>query len=260
MGGWSNTIPFPFIVVDPTTGNPIFVIDSTGAHVVSSVTGIDLIQGQGGPPPAVIQFSDLSGAGGNPAQISAQLSSGGMSLELDSGTGTQGSDNGGSSFLYLGTDQAVLQYQDISGVPSGSSRVTCDYNGVFISGSDNAGNNYLSYQFESWTPLVYSNGWADLGGNWETGAWRLHADGWVRFKGVIIGGTRVDGTVIATIPAGYRPVKDQIIPLALISAGATQPNVNLRVFAASGQVQCFGISATANGNMALNGAGYPLDV
>lgn len=257
--GWSNTIPFPFIVVDPTTGNPIFVIDSTGAHVVSSVTGIDLIQGSGGPPPAILQFSDLSGANGDPAQISSQLSSGGMSMFLESGTGSTGADSGGSSFLYLGTDQAVLQYQDVTGANSGSSRVTCDFNGVFISGSDASGNNYLSYAGEPWTALAYQNGWADLGGNWETGAFRLHADGWVRFKGVIIGGTKVDGTVIATIPAAYRPAKDQIIPIGIISAGSAA-NVSLRVFAATGQVQCFGIAATANGNMTLNGAGYPLDL
>jgi hypothetical protein len=257
--GWSNTIPFPFIVVDPTTGSPIFVIDSTGAHVVSSVTGIDLIQGTGGPPPAVIQFSDLSGAGGDPAQISSQLSAGGMSLFLNSGEGTTGADNGGSSFLYLGTDKVALQYQDVIGVPNGSSRVTCDYNGVFISGSDNSGNNYLSYELESWNALAYQNGWADLGPTWESGAYRLHADGWVRFKGVIIGGTKADGTVIATLPAGYRPAKDQILPIAIISAGSAA-NVSIRVFAATGQVQCFGINATVNGNMSLNGAAFPLDL
>jgi hypothetical protein len=255
---WSNTIPFPFIVVDPTTGNPIFVIDSTGAHVVSSVTGIDLIQGTGGPPPAVLQFSDLSGANGDPAQISSQLSSGGMSMFLESGQGSTGADAGGSSFLYLGTDQAVLQYQDVTGTPSGSARVTCDYNGVFVSGSSNTGTNYLSYQGEAWNALSYQNGWADLGGSDETGAFRLDACGWVNFKGTIIGGTKTDGTVVANIPAAYRPAKNKVMPIALISGGATSPAVQFRLSASTGNLTCFGISATTTGNLSLEGMRYSL--
>lgn len=47
---WTNTIPFPFIVVDPNTGNPIFIIDSTGMHIVGSTGRIDgQVDGAGQP-------------------------------------------------------------------------------------------------------------------------------------------------------------------------------------------------------------------
>lgn len=256
--GWTNTIPFPFIVVDPTTGSPIFIIDSTGAHVISSTTGIDLGQGPGGPPPAVIGFKDLSGGAADEAFIQSQAIAGAMALLLDSGTGTTGSSNGGSSHALLGPSQLVLDYQDVTAPNSGNTRISQQYNGIFMSGSSGGVNNYLSRDAEPWNALSYQNGWADLGANWETGAYRLFADGWVRFRGVIIGGTHADGTVVATLPAAYRPAKDKIIDIALISAGAAGPNVNFRVFSATGQIQCFGIAATANGNCSLEGASFSL--
>lgn len=109
----------------------------------------------------------------------------------------------------------------------------------------------------NWIGFTYANGWSDLGGNWETGAYKITPDGWVTFKGVIIGGTKVDGTVLFTLPAAVRPTLDQILTVAMISAGAGS-NINLRVFAATGQCQCFGIAGSANGNMSLNSARYPL--
>ena len=196
MSGWTNQIPFPFIVVDPTTGNPIFVIDSTGAHVISSVTGINLIQGTGGPPPAILQFSDLSGANGDPAEISSQLSSGGMSLFLESGTGTTGIDNGGSSFLYLGTDKAVLNYQDITGT-GGSSRLDLGRNTIDVTGT-------LEASGETWNNVGLLNGWVNRAG-WDPLSYRIDPTGRVFLRGSISGGTSASGTQIGTIPAGYRP-------------------------------------------------------
>lgn len=59
----------------------------------------------------------------------------------------------------------------------------------------------------AWTEIQggvgFQNGWANFGGAYNTAAARLDADGTVRLKGLIAGGTL--GLTAFTLPAAYRP-------------------------------------------------------
>lgn len=60
----------------------------------------------------------------------------------------------------------------------------------------------------SWTALTYSNDWADTGGAFGPGRYRLSETGLVELQGVIEddSGTVGSGqTIIAVLPAGFRP-------------------------------------------------------
>lgn len=246
--GWTNTIPFPFIVVDPSTGSPIFIIDSTGAHLLSQDTGIDLTQTGGSPPPASIVFKDLSGGGAEPAIINSQVIDDAMSIDLSSGVGS----GSASSAIFMNAVQLVLSYEDTFAPNFGLSRLYFHADGIFTEG------NYLSVLNEGWQAPSFQNGWGNLGGTNEVAGFRLFADGWVRFRGTIIGGTKTDGTVLFNIPAAYRPAKDKVMPFALISSGATSPAIQLRVSASTGNVTVFGVSTTGTGNLSMEHSGYSL--
>lgn len=61
---------------------------------------------------------------------------------------------------------------------------------------------------EPWTALSTANGWAAAGGSWAPPTVRRQADGTVHLFGEIAPGTLTAGTVIATLPTGYRPSGD----------------------------------------------------
>lgn len=108
---------------------------------------------------------------------------------------------------------------------------------------------------EVWHNVVFANGWANLGGNWATAQYRLMPDGTVLLKGSVIGGTKVDGTVMTTLPVGYRPANDHIYMGGNASAAGSTPSV--RIFT-SGQIQIFAMNATVNGAHSWDGIRFPL--
>ena len=57
----------------------------------------------------------------------------------------------------------------------------------------------------TWSNLTLQNGWATYGGIYSTPQYTKVSDGVVHLKGLIRSGTNTDGTVIATLPAGFRP-------------------------------------------------------
>lgn len=62
---------------------------------------------------------------------------------------------------------------------------------------------------EAWNGFTFQNGWANFGGGYSTCAFKKDALGWVNFKGVAAPGVLAAGTVIANLPAGYRPLETQ---------------------------------------------------
>jgi hypothetical protein len=56
-----------------------------------------------------------------------------------------------------------------------------------------------------WTPLVLQNGWVNYGAPYATARYWKSADGVVYLQGLIKSGAVANQTVIATVPAGYRP-------------------------------------------------------
>ncbi|MBC7868583.1 hypothetical protein H7X69_00165 [Candidatus Saccharibacteria bacterium] len=74
-----------------------------------------------------------------------------------------------------------------------------------------SGNSYLSLQamfypssYAGWTTPVLQNGWVAFPG-WSTPRYTKSADGMVVVKGLIQSGTTTSGTVLTTLPPGYRP-------------------------------------------------------
>lgn len=65
-----------------------------------------------------------------------------------------------------------------------------------------AGGDYIP---EVWTNVTFQNGWTNWGGPYATVQYRLDANGWVNLQGVAAPGTTTTGTVVFTLPAGYRP-------------------------------------------------------
>lgn len=253
--GWTNQVPFPFIIIDPTTGNPIFIIDSKGAHLISPQTGIDLIQGPGGPPLATIQFTDLSGGNADPGRVSGQSISGAMAILLDSGEGTIGVADGGSSHIQLSAQHAVFDYQDIRGT-GGSTRIAMERDAINISGSVGSANNFIRYSGEDWTDIGLLNGWVNRAG-WDHAAFKLFPDGTVHLRGSISGGTSASGTQIGSIPAGYRPATHDAVE------DIASDNIPAAYAAANGsprmQVQLGGnmfIYGTGAGPLFLDGFNY----
>ncbi|MES2173838.1 MAG: SGNH/GDSL hydrolase family protein [Pseudomonadota bacterium] len=53
--------------------------------------------------------------------------------------------------------------------------------------------------------LTLQNGWVDYGSDFGGAAYSMDGDGWVSVMGLIKSGTISAGTVIATLPANYRP-------------------------------------------------------
>lgn len=107
---------------------------------------------------------------------------------------------------------------------------------------------------EVWHNVTFANGWANLGGSWATAQYRWMPDGTVLLKGVVFNGTKADGTVMTTLPVGYRPAQDHIFMGGNASAAGTTPGV--RIFT-SGQIQCFGLAATVSGAHSWDGIRFP---
>jgi hypothetical protein len=56
---------------------------------------------------------------------------------------------------------------------------------------------------------VFENGWGNytLPGNWQYTRFFLSPDDFVSIEGILDGGSDADGTVLFTLPAGYRPTR-----------------------------------------------------
>lgn len=56
-----------------------------------------------------------------------------------------------------------------------------------------------------WYALTLQSGWVNYGGAWGTPAYTKTKDGMIVLRGLVKDGTATSGTVIATLPAGFRP-------------------------------------------------------
>lgn len=69
----------------------------------------------------------------------------------------------------------------------------------------------------AWLALTYQNSWVDVGGAYATGGYRKDYAGTAHLKGRVSGGAT--GTVIATLPAGYRPAATRTFSVSTDVAG-----------------------------------------
>jgi hypothetical protein len=62
---------------------------------------------------------------------------------------------------------------------------------------------------EAWINLTLINGWVSYGGTFATPGYRKNNFGEVELRGMVKSGLTTNGTVIATLPVGYRPTSDK---------------------------------------------------
>lgn len=97
----------------------------------------------------------------------------------------------------------------------------------------------------AWTAPTLLNGWSNTGGANNVAQYIIDAGGFVHIRGQITGGTTTDGTIIFTLPIGYRPPATVGMPCG---AGTTTATFGLLSIDASGNVKIFSVT----GNLNLN--------
>lgn len=108
----------------------------------------------------------------------------------------------------------------------------------------------------AWTALTFQNGWSNLGAPYGNAQVIVEPTGVVRIGGVVNGGTKTDGTVMTTLPAGARPQKDMIFPVGNGSGGTvTNPNIRIRT---TGNIEIFGMAAATSGAHSWDGITFSL--
>jgi hypothetical protein len=106
---------------------------------------------------------------------------------------------------------------------------------------------------ESSTPAVWvaptlENGWSNFGGAWVPAGYMKDSNGIVHLRGLLRPGTMVAGTPIFTLPTGFRPVSNEMFPVASYLGGTgyvggtteVYPNGQVRVL--TGGTDHFSIS------------------
>ncbi len=74
-----------------------------------------------------------------------------------------------------------------------------------------------------WTALpTLQNGWTDFGAPFGTASYAKTGTGVVHLHGLLTAGTIADGTLITTLPAGFRPQFSIALPAAGVTAGGFQ--------------------------------------
>lgn len=123
---------------------------------------------------------------------------------------TTGSANGGPYngivFTFKQADGAVLQIcTPLAKVsPSGT-----DGTGISVRlGWNNAWSDWFGSQVSA--NAILSNGWSNFGGIYKKFNYQLSLEGRLFLNGIIKPGTTTDGTVIFTLPIGYRPQATEI--------------------------------------------------
>jgi hypothetical protein len=162
-------------------------------------------------------------------------------------------DTAGTRFAYMWFDQAgaFLRYQD-------GPKITLDGTQFLLAlHSDptkgimwSTAKQRLAVIGEDWHAATLLAGWTNLGAPYTTAAYYLQPDGMVRLRGILVGGTKTDGTVIATLPAGYRPTADEIITVGNATSGGVLPELRIR---ANGNIEIWGMGASTNGSHSWTG-------
>jgi len=97
--------------------------------------------------------------------------------------------------------------------------------GDFLWMTSNVSTTYCSFEMMfvevgaavSWTTLTFQNSWVQYPG-FSPATFTKFPDGMVKVKGLITNGTVTPGTVIATLPVGYRPSSSLIFAVAAANA------------------------------------------
>jgi hypothetical protein len=158
--------------------------------------------------------------------------------------------------LVIGKSQIAFTtfYEDMRFVTNNGGVPTFLYS-TFIQYQNEAGNATPG----SWQQFSFANGWANLGAGFVVGQYRLVPSPLrsLQLIGFIKPGTRTVGTIITTLPVGYRPFYSHrpVVDWDVTTAGAETPALS---FNPSGQLSLAVAFPAAASFMYLN-ALIPLD-
>lgn len=209
--------------IDPL--NPLIVIEAPAPFASAQLRLYVLTSATPNAP--VIDFHDI--VTNNTARLIADISSVNTRTFL---TLSAGSASGGNTHLTLKTDTAS------------TSRIVVDQPVIAVDqaspGTD-----------ESWHTLTLSNGWV---AGAITPQYRMMPDGTVLLRGLMTGGTTADGTIIATVPVGYRPTSRSRFITAESGTGNDWRHVSVDT---NGNITVFHCAAA---NICIDGVRFPVQI
>lgn len=224
----------------------ILQIDSTGLHVTGSVSEIDMTVDSGND--SLITFTDPTQASpltwlGRALARATPGGLGGLALDLWSGfdVNTPTSEH---SRVLISDNQLFMYHSDTSGSLAGGAQMLFLKDHIEVQ-------KFMQVMGSTWVDSTLQNLWTNDATAEKMGT-ILNPDGSVLFRGTITGGTRADGTIIANIPAAYRPAKPKAFPVA--ANGTTGPRCRINT---NGDIQIFGTIA-AGAVISFDGCGYSL--
>lgn len=113
---------------------------------------------------------------------------------------------------------ALYQHISLRSGGNGYNMVGVDTSGSILAKGGSAGSalftnfSYLPTSYSgTWTNLPMVNGWVTYSGAYASPQYTKTSDGMVTLKGLIRSGTVTSGTIIGTLPAGFRPSKTALI-------------------------------------------------
>lgn len=212
----------------------------------STIKGRGSGSGPGAPVDlTVAQARALIGTSGSVANYSSAVSGYGPDEIVFTGNVLAGSPLGTTTHI-TGRSNAngrVLQF--LAAAAGGSDPVRV---GVRTSHPTNGGGGWTGLAMlwhtgnltdSGWQSLTLQNGWTNTGGAWATAQCRKFGSK-VTVRGVISPGTTANGTLIATLPTGFRPSAQQQFVVGALALGAP---TNMRV-ATNGQITIYDASGS----------------
>lgn len=106
---------------------------------------------------------------------------------------------------------------------------------------------------EVWNLLAGQNGWT-VGGAGQRPQYRQMPDGTVMLRGIFAPGTTTNGTVMTSLPAGYRPQQESRFITADTGTGTAFRHINIQT---NGNVLVFN-AATGGGATSLDGIRFAI--
>ena len=86
---------------------------------------------------------------------------------------------------------------------------------------------YYPSAYAGWSTLTLQNGWTKYNSAaYSPAQYKKSADGIVTIRGLIKGGTTTAGTVLATLPVGYRPSARVIVNGTIPTVGRARIDVD----------------------------------
>lgn len=237
---WTNgtiIVANQIIVQDPATGDTVFEVDPTGTLTSGPAPGgIGQIQIVPTSPPEMTLSTGAAYESAR-AQIQASQAFSLTAVILSLISGAVSAPNTGVSRIALnsastgGADSSIIMNAQ-NALNTVNSQMTLTSAGLNV-------DKQITLSGGAWTNLGFLAGWSQLAAASSFAA-KVDALDFVHLRGAAAVGTVVDGTVIATLAAAYRPPKDVVQSAAKLGAVGF---ARLFIRAATGNIEVFDVGA-----------------